>query len=355
MEKDVIFYLKKSFLFSGVDDKDLRKLSKYFRNVKFPKETVICKEGDWGNTMYVITNGEVSVQKELGLLKRELKKMQSGEAFGEMALIAEGKRTATLKALTEVECLEMGGEDFSKLLDENTLFARHILQVINERLRRSDEIATQDILNAYQALIFSLAKLAESRDPETGAHLNRVRDYSAFLAELLSRHPKYSENISASFIESIYFVSPLHDIGKVAIPDNILLKPGRLTEDEYEIMKSHTLHGAETIQTVIESSSQTAFQMAYNIVLHHHEKYNGEGYPHNLVGEKIPLDARIMALADVYDALLSSRPYKPAFSYEETAGIIKKDAGTHFDPVMVEAMLSRINEFKNIHKRYLDQ
>ena len=182
MERKVIPHLKNCYLFQGIDEKDLLELAKYFRSVKFPRDSVICREGDLGNTVYVITEGEVSVQK-----------------------------------------------DFSRLIDENTLFARHILSVITERLRMSDDTATQDILSAYRALVFSLAKLAESRDPETGAHLSRVRDYSVLLVDLLSAHPRYKEQISSSFMESIFFVSPLHDIGKVAIPDEILLKPGKLT------------------------------------------------------------------------------------------------------------------------------
>jgi len=354
MEKYVINHLKNCYLFQGIDEKNLEELAKYFRTVRFPQDAVICKEGDLGNTVYVITEGEVVVQKELGLLQRELSRLQPGEAFGEMALISEGRRSATLKTVNEVECLEMGGEDFSRLLDENTLFARHILSVLTERLRMSDESATQDILGAYRALVFSLAKLAESRDPETGAHLNRVRDYSVLLAELLLKHPRYREQISSSFIESIFFVSPLHDIGKVAIPDGILLKQGKLTDREYGVMKTHTTAGAETIRTVTDACSLIAFRMAYNIVLHHHERYDGTGYPEGLQGDDIPLEARIMALADVYDALLSRRPYKKALSYGETADIIRESTGTHFDPDMTGVMLENIEAFEGIHGRYLE-
>ena len=354
MEEYVMKHLKECYLFQGIDEKNLGELANYFRTVRFPQDAVIFEEGDLGNTVYVITEGEVAVQKELGLLQRELSRMQPGEAFGEMALISEGRRSATLRTVSEVECLEMGGEDFSRLLSENTVFARHILSVITERLRRSDETATQDILGAYQALVFSLAKLAESRDPETGAHLNRVRDYSVLLAELLLKHPRYKSQISSSFIESIYFVSPLHDIGKVAIPDGILLKHGKLTENEYEVMKTHTTAGAETVKTVTDACGLLAFQMAYNIVLHHHERYDGGGYPGGLKGDDIPLEARIMALADVYDALLSRRPYKQALSYGETEEIIRKSSGAHFDPDMAGVMLQNIVAFEGIHGRYLD-
>lgn len=351
---DINQFLKNSSLFTGLDESALKDMSRYLRVVTFTNGTVIFKEGDTGDRMYILKKGEISALKEMGLVQRELRRMQPGEIFGEMALISEGKRTATLKAVSDVECIEMQKADFSKLLNENTLFAGFILRLITDRLRHSDEVAIHDILNAYQALIFSLAKLAESRDPETGAHLNRVRDYCALLTDLLAQHPHFQNLITSSFIESIYFVSPLHDIGKVAIPDRILLKKGKLTKKEFEIMKTHTQHGADTIKTVLQSSGQSAFKIAYNIVLYHHEMYNGNGYPLGLSGEDIPLEARIMALADVYDALLSSRPYKPPIGYNETRVIIQENAGIQFDPCITEVMIKNIEGFENIHMKYID-
>lgn len=351
---DITSFLRNSSLFYGLESNSLNRIAQCFHMVAFAKDAVIFHEGVSGNEMFILTKGEISVLKDMGWGQHELKRMHPGELFGEMALISQEKRTATAKAVSEVECIEMGEADFSQLLNENAMFAQNVLRVLTDRLKRFDEIATQELVDAHQALIFSLAKLAESRDPETGAHLNRVRAYCSMLSDRLAHESCFQSVIDPGFIESIYFVSPLHDIGKVAIPDRILLKPGKLTNEEFEVMKSHTRHGAETIRTVLEMSRQAAFQMAYNIVLYHHERYDGTGYPENLSSEDIPIEARIMALADVYDALLSPRPYKPAFSYEETCKIIKESSGSHFDPYMTEVMLDNIKEFERIHLRYRD-
>ena len=349
---DITSYLKKSSLFSGLDANTLEKITEYFQSATFPKGSVICREGEAGDKMFIITKGEASAIKDLGFVHRELSRMHTGELFGEMALISKEKRTATVKAISDVECLEMGEDDFSQILNENPFFSQHVLRLLTNRLRHSDETATQELLNAHQALVFSLAQLAESRDPETGAHLYRVREYCALLSDRLQQHPRFSSIISYNFIESIYFVSPLHDIGKVAIPDNILLKPGKLTGEEFDTMKLHARRGAETIGTVLEKCREPAFEMAYNIVLHHHEKYNGKGYPDGLCGEDIPVEARIASLVDVYDALLTKRPYKSALSIEETCKIIESGAGDHFDPYMTEVMMGNIKEFERIHKEY---
>ncbi len=165
--------------------------------------------------------------------------------------------------------------------------------------------------------IFALAKLAESRDPETGAHLERVRSYCRVLARRLQLKPKFRATLDNEYVQLIYDTSPLHDIGKVAIPDAILLKPGKLTEDEFDVMKTHTLRGAETLAAALAEFPHTAFlSMALDIAISHHEKYDGSGYPHGLAGEQIPLCGRIVALADVYDALTSKRVYKDAFDHE---------------------------------------
>ncbi len=153
---------------------------------------------------------------------------------------------------------------------------------------------------------------------------------------------------------NIYKVSPLHDIGKVGIPDDILLKPGRLTRKEFEAMKTHTSIGSKTIQKVLSVCYHPTFQMASNIITYHHERYDGFGYPKQLNGEKIPIEARIMSLADVYDALVSKRVYKQPFSYEEAIGIIREGAGTQFDPDITKIMLENRNNFEEIHQQYAD-
>jgi putative two-component system response regulator len=210
-------------------------------------------------------------------------------------------------------------------------------------------------LETRDMTIFVLAKLAESRDPETGEHLERVRNYCRVLAHYLQNTPQFADVIDSEYIELLYHTSPLHDIGKVAIPDRVLLKPGPLTAEEFEVMKTHTLRGAETLEAALKKYPRAKFlQMARDIAMSHHEKFDGEGYPHGLAGEAIPLSARIMALADVYDALTSRRVYKEPFSHDRTKFMITEETGTHFDPLVVEAFLACEQEFIGIRDQYAE-
>ncbi len=203
--------------------------------------------------------------------------------------------------------------------------------------------------------IFTLAKLAESRDPETGAHLERVRSYSRLLAQELRFHPHFRNEIDDDFVRLIFETSPLHDIGKVAIPDSILLKPGKLTAEEFEVMKTHTANGAKTLAAAMGEFPNAEFlRMAHDIALCHHERYNGRGYPRGLCGNAIPLSSRIVAVADVYDALRSKRVYKNAMSHREAASSIVAEKGEHFDPEIVDAFLNVESEFLAISVRYAD-
>jgi len=199
-------------------------------------------------------------------------------------------------------------------------------------------------LEGRDMMIFSLAKLAESRDQDTGTHLERIREYSKVLATELMSWPKFENQVDAQFVELIYMTSPLHDVGKVGIPDSVLLKPGKLTPEEFEVMKRHTLIGGETLSASAKAHPEASFlKMALDITLMHHERWDGTGYPFQLKGEDIPLSARIVAIADVYDALTTKRVYKDAFTHESAAEIIYKSRGTHFDPDLVEAF-SRVEE-----------
>ncbi|HEY7119216.1 MAG TPA: HD domain-containing phosphohydrolase [Tepidisphaeraceae bacterium] len=202
--------------------------------------------------------------------------------------------------------------------------------------------------------IFAMAKLAESRDPETGAHLDRVRNYSKILALALAGKPGF-EGVDPAYARLIYLTSPLHDIGKVAIPDCVLLKPGRLSDREFEIMKSHTTLGAQTLDAALEAHPEAHFlRMARDIAACHHERWDGGGYPSGLKAKDIPLCARIVAVADVYDALTSKRVYKSAFTHEVARSILLGDAGTHFDPDIIIAFQAQEQEFIEIQKRFTE-
>jgi len=221
------------------------------------------------------------------------------------------------------------------------------------RLRSCERILT---LQDKETVIFSLAKLAETRDPETGLHLERMQSYCRVISEKLLENKLYPETVNRRFVEDIYSTSPLHDIGKVGIPDHILQKPGRLTEDEFTIMKTHTLIGCHTLQSSIEKNPRANYlKMSAQIARSHHEKWDGSGYPDGLSKEAIPLSARILAIADVYDALASKRVYKEAFSHEKTRSIILGGKDTHFDPQLVDVFLECEDEFIQILNRFREE
>ncbi len=210
-------------------------------------------------------------------------------------------------------------------------------------------------LQSKEILVFALAKLTEARDNETGEHLERIRAYSRRLAQKLLELGHYTDTINRRFIDNLYETSPLHDVGKVGIPDAILLKQGRLTNNEFETMKDHTTIGYQTlINVATQGSSSKYMETAAEIACSHHEKWNGSGYPRGLAGEAIPLSARIVALADVYDALRSRRVYKPPFSHDKAAGIIREESGSHFDPLVVQAFEALETEFKAISRQHQD-
>ncbi|MDF1643547.1 MAG: response regulator [Pseudomonadales bacterium] len=209
---------------------------------------------------------------------------------------------------------------------------------------------------AQEAIILALATLSEYRDPETGGHLKRLQHYCNYLAEYLQVNSVYPDEITTSFIRDLARSSPLHDIGKVGIPDHILCKPGKLISDEFEIMKTHTSIGGDTLKQIVQDGHDHGFlRMGMQIAYCHHEKWDGSGYPNGLEGQQIPLSARILSVADVYDALTSQRIYKPAFSHEKAAEIIADGKGSHFDPAVVEAFLSRQNDFAQTAEELKDQ
>ena len=224
---------------------------------------------------------------------------------------------------------------------------------------RTQEIVRRDqqLIAAQTATITAFCALAEARDNETGNHIRRTQNYVLALAEKLRTHPRFRRTLDDETIQLLFKSAPLHDVGKVAIPDAILLKPGKLNADEWEIMKQHSTAGRNAIVTAareLGESDGTFLGFAAEIAYCHHERWDGRGYPRGLAGEAIPLSARLMAVADVYDALISKRVYKDAYSHQQSIDLMAAERGSHFDPDVFDAMLSIAGQFDGIARRYLD-
>ena len=263
----------------------------------------------------------------------------------------------------KVKAFKYGGVDFiSKPFRVEEVKARiethlkiHRLQSAlkeqNERLEERVAAQVAEISAAHMATIHALVTLAESRDNSTGQHIERVSRYCRILAEKL-RDIGTLDEIDDRFIANLTYAAPMHDIGKVGISDAILLKPGKLTTDEFDIIKHHTILGARTLKQVHAQYPKNEFiRMGMDVARWHHEKWNSKGYPDGLEGEEIPISARIMAVVDVYDALRSERPYKKRLPHDQATEIIISEAGSHFDPVVVEAFQSVAPQFSRLSHR----
>ncbi len=229
-----------------------------------------------------------------------------------------------------------------------------VIRDITERKRLEKELldSMRDVQNARTCTILGLAKLAECRDMDTGVHLERIGEYTKIIIKEISTLPAYQEYISQQYIDDIYLSSILHDIGKVGIPDAILSKPGKLTPEEFDVMKRHTTFGGDALRAVeTHVKGQSFLALGKAISYYHHEKWNGDGYPEGLKGEDIPLSARIVALVDVYDALTSRRSYKEAYSHEKSKEIIVNERGKHFAPDIVDAFIATEEQFNAIRQQ----
>jgi len=226
----------------------------------------------------------------------------------------------------------------------------------NAFLEREVAKRTQEVLAIQDVTILALASLAETRDNETGNHIRRTQLYVRALAEKLKTHPRFAAFLTPYRIDLLFKSAPLHDIGKVGIPDRILLKPGRLTPDEIEIMKTHTTLGRDAIAHAEAQLGMTVgyLNCAKEIAYSHQEKWDGSGYPQGLAGDAIPVAARLMAVADVYDALISRRVYKEAMPHEQAVAMIQAGRGSHFDPDMLDACLEIGEAFRAIAARFID-
>ncbi|MBV8782397.1 MAG: response regulator, partial [Phycisphaerae bacterium] len=291
-----------------------------------------------GEIRLVITDWDMPVMNGVELCRAIRSEDLNGYVYIIMFTAREG-------AKQRIEGLCSGADDFlTKPLDPDEIM---VCLKTGERILA---LETRDLA------LFALAKLAESRDTETGAHVERVQAYTRLIARNLSPDVKTVNGVDEEFIRTVFQTSPLHDLGKVGLPDSILLKPGKLTSEERAIMQTHTVVGADTLNAALDRFPSTRFlQVAREIALSHHERYDGMGYPHGLVGEQIPISARIVAVADVYDALTSRRVYKEASTHEQAKAILIHESGSHFDPECIASFLRAEQEILTVRARLRDE
>lgn len=276
--------------------------------------------------------------------------------------------TAMSSMEDEEKGLKMGASDYiTKPISPSIMLARVKTQLKNKMaadfLKNHNayletEVAkrTEEISAIQNVTILAMASLAETRDSDTGNHIRRTQKYVRALAKKLQHHPRFEHFLSDAMIETLYKSAPLHDIGKIGIPDKILLKPGKFTPEEFETMKRHTTLGKNAIESAEKQLGMEVdfLRIAKEIAYAHQEKYDGSGYPLGLKGDEIPISARLMAVADVYDALISRRVYKEAMDHERAVKIILEGSGTHFDPDIVKAFSELAEEFKAISESFSD-
>ncbi|HSC84118.1 MAG TPA: two-component system response regulator [Pseudomonas sp.] len=276
--------------------------------------------------------------------------------------------TAMATVEDEIHGLELGAVDYiTKPISPPLVLARVETQLKikavadfmrdqNDFLEREVQRRTREVMVIQDVTIQAMASLAETRDNETGNHIRRTQNYVKLLAELLRDHPRFRHYLNDETILLLYKSAPLHDIGKIGIPDQILLKPGRFTPEEFEIMKTHTTLGRDAIQRAEDQLGLSVdfLRLAKEIAYSHQEKWDGSGYPEGLAADDIPISARLMAVADVYDALISRRVYKAGMPHEQAVDIIRQGRGSHFDPDICDAFLAATEQFHAIAERFAD-
>lgn len=301
------------------------------------------------------------------LLDIEMPKMSGYDVIQEIKKVPDWK-DIPIVFLTGLEgrdkeqaAFEFGAVDYIlKPISAGVVKARvnlHVeLQMYRKNLENLVITRTEQLERTQNCILEMLANVTSYRDQETGGHIRRTTYYSEVVIKQLRKHSQKGYEISDEYAEAIVKSAKLHDIGKVAVPDSILLKPAKLTPEEFDIIKLHTIYGEQLISNAMNDLGDTSsfLNVAKEIIISHHEKWNGAGYPYGLRGDTIPLSARIMAVVDVYDALISHRPYKEPFSHETAVDIIVQDAGTHFDPYLIEICKDAFSEFHEIAEKHKD-
>ena len=291
----------------------------------------IVSYGIWMTNYYTVYPIE-----SLGVHVRRL--TEAGDNQEELDAVVRQMRTIDIRTDDEIEKL------YHDLCD----------MALNQTEKlRSIRRLSENTLQMQDGLIITMADLVENRDADTGAHIQKTAAYVDIIVRGLKEKGYYAEKITPKFMSDVVRSAPLHDVGKINIPDNVLNKPGKLTDEEYEIMKTHTTAGMKIMEKAIDTvGGENYLKEARNMAAYHHERWDGKGYPEGLHGEVIPLSARIMAVADVFDALTSPRVYKPPFPLEKALAIIEEGKGTQFDEKCVEVFMDSLDEVKVILRKY---
>ena len=331
-------------LFASLPQFALADLSRHAQIRDYPANTTIFEEGDLGDCVHVIRSGAVKVVRPSHDDSVVLDVLGAGKVFGELAVLNSTPRTATLVAVADTTTVVVNKEAFDQILDRHPAAVREMLGTVARSLTfAKEELArhnraledtvrerTEELRRTHLDIVRRLAQAAEWHDDTTGRHISRMSRLTHRLAVAAGMAPEQAEMLLQA--------SALHDIGKIGIPDRVLLKPGKLDADEWELMKTHTTIGAQ----LLSGSSSEVVQMAEQIALTHHERWDGKGYPHGLHGVDIPFEARICTIADVFDALVSERPYKPAWSVPDALEEIERMSGSAFEPRLVEIFLREV-------------
>src|SRR3954470_15134791 len=342
--------LRRADLLQALPDAALTDLAGRARRRRFRSGQVVFNEGDIGTSLHVVRRGHLKVLLPTHADRLVLARVEPGEAFGELAVLNSAPRTASVIAIEDCETLEISKADFERVLDQHPEAARRMLaQLARSLTMAKEEVARQnsllegtvrektaDLRESQLEVVRRLSQAAESRDHDTGVHITRMSRLCSHLALAAGAAPAVAEMLLNA--------APMHDVGKIGIPDHILLKPGKLTPDEWEIMRSHAAIGAE----LLAGSRSPVVQMGELIAFTHHEKWDGSGYPRGLKGDEIPFVARVTAICDVFDALISKRPYKRAWPIAEALEEVKRGSGTHFDPELVATFVSVFPEILEI-------
>jgi len=350
-------YLRAIPLFKSLSDDQLDVISRTMTSVDLPAGTVVMREGGERMGFFLLLSGSARVVKNYGRRsQKEFGLLEAGAYFGEMSLLDEYPPSATVVVVEGMRGLVLTPGDFDAVIRAHPGVPRLLLSMLCRRVRLLEDSGMRELIAAQEAIILSLAKLAECRDPETGAHLDRISRYCRLLARAAAGSPAFREEVDEDFVDSIVMSSPLHDIGKVGIPDAVLLAPRRLTAEETRVIQRHPEIGATAIrQAMAKSPGVTFLAMGYDIALSHHEWVNGTGYPQRLVGDAIPLSARIVAVADVFDAYRSDRVYRKGLSHVETKQILVDGRGTQFDHRLVDLFLEQEDELLKLSEFYRER